>query len=105
MDGNRVYYAKRNKSEKDKYHDFTHMWNLRNKTNEHRGKKERQTENRLLTVENKLNIAGGVMGGGGGWPKWVTGIREVTRDAHWMLYVSGESINSTPETNITLYIN
>jgi len=23
-------------SEKDKYHDLTHMWNVRNKTNEHR---------------------------------------------------------------------
>lgn len=27
---------------KDKYHDFTHTWNLRNKTNEQRGK-DRQT--------------------------------------------------------------
>ena len=27
----RVYDAKWNKSEKDKYHEFTHMWNLRNK--------------------------------------------------------------------------
>ena len=26
-------------SEKDKKHDFTHMWNLRNKTDEHRGRK------------------------------------------------------------------
>ena len=25
-------------SEKDKYHDFTHMWNLRNKTDEHSGR-------------------------------------------------------------------
>ena len=25
-------------SEKDKYHDFTHMWNLRNTTDEHRGR-------------------------------------------------------------------
>ena len=33
----RVYYAKRKKSE-DKYHDFTHMWNLRNKIDEHRGR-------------------------------------------------------------------
>ena len=24
--------------------DFTHMWNLRNKTDEHRGKKDRQTK-------------------------------------------------------------
>ena len=38
MDGTTVYYAKLNKSEKDKYHIFTHMWNLRNKTDEHRGR-------------------------------------------------------------------
>ena len=28
-----------NWSEKDKYHDFTHMMNVRNKTNEHRVRK------------------------------------------------------------------
>ena len=32
MDGTRVYYAKQNKSEKDKYHVISFMWNLRNKT-------------------------------------------------------------------------
>ena len=26
-------------------------------------------------------------------------------DDHWVLYVSDESLNSTPETNITLYVN
>jgi len=26
-------------------------------------------------------------------------------DEHWVLYVSEESRNSTPETNITLYVN
>ena len=36
MDGARVYYAKQNKSEKDKYHMISLMWNLRNKTDEHR---------------------------------------------------------------------
>ena len=40
MDGTRVYYAKRNKSvrERRRSYDFTHMWNLRNKTDKHRGK-------------------------------------------------------------------
>ena len=34
------------------------------------------------------------------------GIKEGTcYDEHWALYVSDESLNSTPETNITLYIN
>ena len=26
-------------------------------------------------------------------------------DVHWVVYVSDESLNSTPETNITLYAN
>ena len=45
MDGPRVYYAKQNKSVKERQipYDFTHMWNLKDKTNEQRGKKrERQ---------------------------------------------------------------
>jgi len=39
-------------------YDFTHMWNLRNKTNNQREKKnrKRQTKNRLLTTENKLML-------------------------------------------------
>ena len=41
MNGAKVYYAKQNKSARERQipHDLTHMWNLRNKTNEHRGKK------------------------------------------------------------------
>ena len=37
MDGARVYYAKQSKSVKERQisYDFTHMWNLRNKTDEH----------------------------------------------------------------------
>ena len=43
MDGTRVYYAKQNKSARERQilYDFTHMkykWNLRDKTGEHRGK-------------------------------------------------------------------
>ena len=26
-------------------------------------------------------------------------------DDHWMLYVSDDSLNSTPETNIAMYVN
>ena len=41
-----------------------------------------------------------------GWAKWMMGIKEDTySDEHWVLYVSDESLNSTPETNIALYIN
>ena len=38
--GTRDYYAKRNKSVRERLlsHDITHMWNLRNKTNEYRGR-------------------------------------------------------------------
>ena len=34
------------------------------------------------------------------------GIKEGTCcDEHWVLYGSDESLNTTPETNITLYVN
>ena len=40
------------------------MWNLRNKTNDHRGMKERgKPRNRLLTIENKLMVAREEVGG------------------------------------------
>ena len=35
VDGARVYYAKQNKSDKEKYHMISLMWNLRNKIDEH----------------------------------------------------------------------
>ena len=40
-DGARGYYAKWNKSVKERQilYDFAHMWNLRNKTDEHRVRK------------------------------------------------------------------
>ena len=48
MDGTRRYYVKQNKAVRERQipYDFTHMWNLRNKTDKHegRGKKiEKQT--------------------------------------------------------------
>ena len=43
------------------------MWNLRNKTDEHRGKeRERERETNHKTTENKLRVAGGAVGGGMG---------------------------------------
>ena len=43
---------------------------------------------------------------GGGWTKWVTGIKKGTCwDEHWALYVSNESPDSIPEIIITLYVN
>ena len=40
-----------------------------------------------------------------GWAKWVMSIKEGTCDEHWALHLSDESLNSTPETNITLLVN
>ena len=42
---------------------------------------------------------------GGRWAKWVMGVKEDTCDEHWLLYVSDELLNYTPETNITIYVN
>ena len=42
---------------------------------------------------------------GGGWTKWMMGIKEGTpHDEHWVLYVSDESLNSTPENNYFVLI-
>ena len=50
-------------------------------------------------------MLGGVLGGGG-WANWVMGIKEGTYwGEHWVLSVSGESLNTTPEIIITLYVN
>ena len=41
-----------------------------------------------------------------GWVKWVMGIKEDTfRDEHWVSYIRDESLGSTPEAIITLYVN
>ena len=38
-DGTRVYYIKWNKSGRERQiYDFTYMWNIRNKTEEHMGR-------------------------------------------------------------------
>ena len=42
---------------------------------------------------------------GGGWARWVLCIKEGTCcDEHWVLNVSDESWNSTPETSIALVL-
>ena len=49
MDGDRVYYAKQSRSGRERQilYDVTHVWNLRSKTDEHKGlgvkKRERET--------------------------------------------------------------
>ena len=42
----------------------------------------------------------------GGGAKWVMSIKEGScQDEHWVLYVSNESLGSTPETKTTPYVN
>ena len=38
----------------------------------------------------------------GGWARWVMGIKEDTCAEHWVLYVSDESLDSTPKTKYCL---
>ena len=67
MDGAREYNAKQNKSVRERQipYDFTHLWNLRNKTNKQRRKKEKDTnQETLLTTENKVMVTRGEMGRG-----------------------------------------
>ena len=43
---------------------------------------------------------------GGGWAKWGMDIQEgICWDEHGALHVSDESLNSTPESHTTLYVN
>ena len=69
-----MYYAKQNKSVRERQipYDFTHMWNLRNKTNEQGGKEKRETEkergkprHQPLTTENKHQFVTRGEGAGG----------------------------------------
>ena len=52
-------------------------------------------------IENKLPVAGGRVRRA----RWVVGIKDSTCDELWVLYVSDESLNSTPETNTALCVN
>ena len=70
-----------------------------------RGKKgEENQETRLLTIENKLMVTRGEMGGRMGWIG--DGIKEDTcHDDHWVIYRITESLYCTPETDRTLCVN
>ena len=55
-------------------------------------------------IENILKVAAEEVVGG--WSRWVMGIKEGNCfDDQWLLYVSDEPLNSTPETNIALHVN
>ena len=56
--------------------------------------------------EQTIKDRGLMEGVGGKWATWVMGIKEgICHDEHWVLYVSYESLNSTPKTNVALYVN
>ena len=61
MDGPTGYMLSEIKERQIPY-NFTHVWNLRNKTNEQR--KKETNKKTLLTTENKLVVARGKVGGG-----------------------------------------
>ena len=75
MDGTGGHYAERNKSirERQLSYGFTHMWNIsadnhRGREGKLNGKKAKKETNheRLLTLGNKLRVAGGEVGRGDG---------------------------------------
>ena len=49
MDGTRGYYARWNKSirERQLSYDLTHMWNLRNETEDHRRREEKKKQDEI----------------------------------------------------------
>ena len=51
----RMYYAKQNKPirERQRPYDFTHVWNLRNKTDEHMGKGKKEERGKQTTGESQ----------------------------------------------------
>ena len=77
MDGTGGHYAEWNKlvRERQLLYGFTHMWNIRNSVEDHKGregklngkKSERETNHEeLWTLGNKLRVAQGEVGGGMG---------------------------------------
>ena len=78
--------------ERQKSYDFTHMRTLRDKTDEHKGRETKiktgrgTKQKRLINMENKLRVAGGV---------WERGCAKRVRGTK----------KSTPEITVTLYAN
>ena len=108
MDGATMYYVKWSKSTRERQipYDFTHIWNSRNKTDEHKGSvgKKEKREKPQESLNDKEQTMSWQRDVGGRWARCAMGIKEGTCDEHWVLYISDESLNSTPKTNITLYI-
>ena len=67
-----------------------------------RGRREGNKPQKILN--DKAQTEGWWMGVSEEWAKWLTGTKEGTCcDEYWVLYVSDESLNSTPETT-ALYV-
>lgn len=67
---------------------------------QHRSTNKIAISKKLMDREQRVD-----RGRGWGWAKWVTGIEEDTGYAeHWVLYLRDELLNSTPQTNIILYV-
>ena len=69
------------------------------------GKERREGNKPQGTLNNREQTEGCLREVGGRLARWVMGTKEGTCDEHWVLYVSDESLNSTPETMIALYVN
>ena len=101
----REYNAKQNKSVRERQilYGFTHMWNLRSKT---QGKKmrDRQIRKQIQLQRTNLRVTGGKQGNGL-YIKQVIRIKECTCDECRVMYERVESLYCTPKLNITLYVN
>ena len=70
------------------------------------GEKKREGNKPQDTLINKEQTVGSWKEDSGGLTRWVVSTKEGTRwGEHWVLYVSDESLNSTPETSIALDVN
>ena len=70
---------------------------------EGREKGERETNQETLNYREQTGLMEGCRWGMGQMGDVYS--REGSCSEHWVLYVSGEPLNSTPETNIALYVN
>lgn len=61
-------------------------------------KKKRERKTIKQTLNYREQTEGYWRGDTVGW------VLRRTHDEHWVLYVRDESLNSTPKTNITLYV-
>ena len=75
-------------------YDFTHMRNLRNRTNKIRLKYRKKTG----------GCQRGSGRGNGWWNRW-NGLEFIYYDEHWVIYTVIESLYCTSETNRTLNAN